>query len=155
MIETEGRVVAVTEDYAEVDCLGSGGCGSCSTAGGCGGEGDGILGIGARPPARIQVALTGMPVTAGDKVVVGLPESGYLQASLAVYLLPIAGLFAGAALVAAVGGEDGAMALGGMAGLGIALLGLRRFAHQVTGQDRFRARLVRLVPDEEPTSVKG
>ena len=96
-----------------------------------------------------------MAVVPGDKVVIGLPESGYLQASLAVYLLPLAGLFAGATLVAAIGGTDGAMALGGVAGLGTALFVLRRFAYRVIGRDRFRARIVRLVPDEEPTPVKG
>ena len=156
MIEAEGRIVAVTGDHAEVEYLGGAGCGSCSTEGGCGGgSGGGILGIGSRPQARIQVPTMDMAVVPGDKVVIGLPESGYLQASLAVYLLPLAGLFAGATLVAAIGGTDGAMALGGVAGLGAALFVLRRFAYRVIGRDRFRARIVRLVPDEEPTPVKG
>lgn len=150
MIETEGRVVAVSGDRAEVEPWGSG-CGSCSTSGGCGGSG--VFGIGGRPQSRIQVPLRGGAVSPGDKVVLGLPEAGYLQASLAVYLLPLVGLFAGAGLLVAIGGGEGAVALGGVAGLGASLLALRRFAYRLMGHDRFRARIVRLVAEEEPTRI--
>jgi sigma-E factor negative regulatory protein RseC len=149
VIETEGRVVSVADGTAEVACLGGGGCGSCSTEGGCGGDGGGLFGLGGRPPTRLHVPLEGMIPEPGERVVLGLPESGYLQASVLIYLVPIAGIFAGGGLAALAGGDDGAAALGGLAGFGVALAALHGHSRRVAHRDRFRARILRRVPQEE------
>jgi sigma-E factor negative regulatory protein RseC len=73
--------------------------------------------------------------------VIGVPESGLLRGSLAVYAAPLAGLFAGAltgyslSAGASQGYVDLVTMLLGAAGFAVALLWLRRFS-RASARDR-------------------
>jgi sigma-E factor negative regulatory protein RseC len=79
----------------------------------------------------------------GDRVVVGVSESGLLGAALAVYLVPILALLAGAGLGTTIGGA-GSRAwplLGAAIGLLLALRWLARYSARL-GQDPERAPVI-------------
>lgn len=91
MIEEQGRVVAIEHGAVWIEVLGKTACSGCTASVGCG---QGLLeGLGAgRQRKRIR-ALSVMPLKVGDSVVVGIREDFLLRSTLAVYLLPLLGLF--------------------------------------------------------------
>jgi sigma-E factor negative regulatory protein RseC len=94
MIEENGQVVKVEDDgYVWVETLRLSTCGACAERQGCGTS---VLAsvLGQRQsPVRV---INSIGAVAGDRVVIGVPESGLLRGSLAVYAVPLAGLFIGA-----------------------------------------------------------
>ena len=103
----------------------AGGCGRCHEAGGCGG-GSSVIGQMFRPSCRTFRLPNSIGAQPGDQVLVRMGEGQVLRVALAVYLLPVvllvAGAFAALALSAHPG--DGEALIGGGTGLasGIALL---------------------------------
>ena len=98
------------------------GCAKCDRGEGCGG---GIFGKLIK--RRLEGLLLDDPqlnLQAGQLVVLGLPSGVFLQATAAVYLLPLVGLLLFAFIASAIGGADALIALAGIAGLVLgALLG--------------------------------
>ena len=147
MIETEAVVIQRDGERVTVESqVSGGGCGKCQTSGGCGG-GRSLLGI--RPGStRIEVAAD-LDVQPGDRVMVGLPDSGFLRASAALYLVPLIGMFAGAGVVQWLGGQlalsavDVLTLLGGGAGLAAGFLWQRGFGRRFAADPAHRPRLLR------------
>ena len=95
MIEQQGQVIAVSGDLASVRLGGSSGCPACDAGKGCGA---GIFGrMLQRKPAVLELDNT-LDVSAGQAVVVGLPESLFLRFVFHLYLTPLLAGLAGAAL---------------------------------------------------------
>ena len=93
MIEETGQIVDVQGAYAWVESERASSCGSCAVNKGCGtGAIAKLLG---RRRVRMRV-LNRIGARVGDQVVIGISEAGLLRGSLAVYLAPLCGLFAGA-----------------------------------------------------------
>ena len=92
MIEEQASVVALEGDFAWVEAARATTCGQCSARGGCGTSM--LAGVLGRRRARLK-ALNRAGARPGDQVVIGLPEGELMQGTLALYLLPLAGLFAG------------------------------------------------------------
>ena len=97
MIEEEMRVTAVKEHVAWVEKASVSPCGSCREA--CAGSVAGKLF--ANRKLRFSVHAT-TPLSIGDRIVVGLPDSALIRASFLVYLLPLLGFFMGAFLAGEV-----------------------------------------------------
>lgn len=158
MIETEAVVVGTGNGVVEVESAASAGCGRCSTQGGCGG-GRTILGT-RSGSCRMQV-YGDLPVGPGDRVVVGLPESGYLRASVALYLVPLAGMFAVAGVAEWLvnrfnpAGADVLILVAGLLGLTAGFLWQRGFNRQMAHDPRFRARLLRRVASGDEADDAG
>jgi sigma-E factor negative regulatory protein RseC len=156
MIETEAVVTGVSASGVEVQSAAAAGCGRCSTAGGCGG-GRTILGTRPGGGCRMQVD-SDLAVQPGDRVVIGLPESGYLRASVALYLVPLAGMFAAAALaewlVARLGlaAGDVLILIAGFSGLAAGFWWQRGFNRRMAADPRFRARLLRRAAAEDAST---
>jgi len=138
MIEETALVVKVGEDgSAWVETTRASACGGCAERQGCGTSA--LAGVMGRRQAPLRVTNT-VGAVAGDRVVIGIAESGLLRGSLAVYAVPLAGLFAGAltgyflSAGASQGHADLWSLLSGAAGFTLALLWLRRFS-RVTGRD--------------------
>lgn len=114
MIEERARVIEAGAGYAWVETERRSACGSCHGSEGCGAA---VLAkaMGHRR-ARLR-ALSGIPVQAGDEVVVGIDERALLQGSLAVYITPLIAMVAGAAVGEQVIGSEAAGILLGAAGL--------------------------------------
>jgi sigma-E factor negative regulatory protein RseC len=108
MMVERARVVAVEPDACWVEAIATPGCSACASGQGCGG---GVIGklLGERRhhlrvalPARLRPAVD-------DEVEIGVREQGLLRASALAYLLPLAGIVAGAvsgARLAPQGGSD-------------------------------------------------
>jgi len=154
MIETEAVVTGVGAGGAvEVQSAAAAGCGQCSTAGGCGG-GRTILGTRPGGGCRMQVD-SDLVVQPGERVVIGLPEGGYLRASLALYLVPLVGMFVGAGLaewlVAQLGLASGdvLILIAGFGGLGAGFWWQRGFNRRMAAGPRLRVRLLRRAGSED------
>lgn len=126
MIETQGIVVRVEDDFAYVQTQRESACGGCGSSEGCGTATLSSV-LGGKPiPFKV---INGVGAKAGDSVVIGVEEKILLRSSLAVYLLPLAGLALGMviALLAAPGAGDAATVAGAGAGLAVGFSGLHQF----------------------------
>ncbi len=88
MIEEEARGIEVRDGRALVQTQRTSACGHCAAKGGCGSLGGGR-------DARVW-ADDWVGVERGDKVMVAVPETAFVKASLVAYLLPVAALLGGA-----------------------------------------------------------
>lgn len=146
MIEETGRVVDVRDRYAWIATEPRTGCNSCSIRGGCGTP---VLAkVLGRRTAPLRVINT-IGVAAGDRVVIGISESGLVRGSLAVYCVPLAGLFAGAVAsyylfaVIASAPADLASIPGAAAGFAAGLAWLRSFSRKSEQDARYQPVLLR------------
>jgi sigma-E factor negative regulatory protein RseC len=133
MIEESGQVVELDGEFAWIESERSTACGGCAARKGCGtGAIARVLG---QRPVRLRV-LNRVNAAVGDRVVVGISETGLLKGSLAVYAAPLAALFAGA-----LGGHylaallwpavrDPLAIAGAVIGLSAGLLWLRNFGQR-------------------------
>lgn len=146
MIETEGVVVVTTPGSAWVETNRRSACGHCESSGACGTSL--LANTFGNKPTRVEVA-NGLGARVGDRVVLGLPEGGFLLGSLLLYLLPLAGLLVGAllgqflAIRQALALVEPWAVLGGLLGL-TAALGLLRIV-DISRRDpgRFQPVMVR------------
>ncbi|MGE5154721.1 MAG: SoxR reducing system RseC family protein [Bdellovibrio bacteriovorus] len=136
MIEQEGIVVSLSGNLAEVRMERDSGCAGCGAQSGCGTSlvdrflGRRVVTLKARNQAEAKV---------GERVAVGVSESGLLASAFAAYLVPILGLAAGAVLgqwlvlrdsaraASDIGADLPALA-GGVLGFALALFWLRRYS---------------------------
>ena len=146
MLEENGRIVELEGDFAWVESERQSTCGSCSARAGCGtGAIARLLG---RKRMRLRV-VNRIDAAVGDHVVIGIAESGVVRGSLAVYAVPLAGLFAGALAGQLAGGYLGGIAsdwpsiAGAVAGLLLALLWLRRFSRMTQTDADFQPMVLR------------
>jgi len=146
MIEETGKVAEVRGQYAWIATEPQTGCRSCSAQRGCGTS---VLAkvLGQRTaPVRV---INSIGVTAGDRVVIGISESGLVRGSLAVYCMPLAGLFAGAVTgYYLVAGSTSAQAdlasiAGAVAGFAAGLAWLRTFSRKLAQDSRYQPVLLR------------
>jgi sigma-E factor negative regulatory protein RseC len=121
MIDTQARVVRVELGHAWVEPRPRTPCGQCDPVHGC------------RSLSIARMFSTGdrsfevrnpLDAAVGDWVTVSIPERGMLNSALLMYLVPLAGLFAGAALGALAG--ESVSVLAGLVGFAAALLVVRR-----------------------------
>ncbi len=146
MIEESGRVVDVEGGFAWIESARTSTCGGCSARGGCG---TGVIArvLGQR---RLRLrAINAIDVAIGDQVVIGIPESGLLRGSFAVYAVPLAALLGGAlagnGIVAQwypLAAEAGAIA-GAAAGLVAGFVWLRRFSHRTGNHPAYQPVVLR------------
>lgn len=93
MIETQAKVVRTDGDVAYVEARNSSGCGSCGSGTECGTALLSQIFGGSRREFRV---LNAVGARTGENVVIGLEDGALLKGSMAMYLLPLALLFAGA-----------------------------------------------------------
>lgn len=146
MIEENGQVVGIEEDYAVVETVRSSSCGSCSSKG-CG---TGALTRYFASKAHEVRARNSAGAAVGDRVVLGIPESTLLRGSVAVYLVPLLTMILGGLFGQAIAPQlglaatgDGVSAISGLLGLGLGFLWLRWHNARVMGNSRYEAVVVR------------
>lgn len=141
MITETATVLEVHADHALVRCHRQADCQRCAEGRGCGG---GVMSrlLGERLHA-VRAATDGLDLRPGDEVRIGLEEQGLVQASAAVYLLPLlAALAAAAAASRWVGEGDAVAVLGAAAGFATGLAWARRFGRRRRADGRFRPRVL-------------
>jgi sigma-E factor negative regulatory protein RseC len=138
-----GIVTRLDGDFAWVDVVSGGDCGSCKSQGGCG---SGLLGLTA--PSRQYRLFNDVGARPGDAVTITMPEGGVIKAALLGYLLPLSlGMF-GAAAGMGLGGTDGHALVGLGCGLAGGLLALRLAVPQREPWPRMslQSQIIRLQP---------
>lgn len=137
MIESVATVVAVGQDWAQVECRRKSACGHCHQQDNCG------VGAMAKAmpgrPQLFQIALT-MPVRVGQEVRIGIPERSLLKSALLVYMVPLLFLLLGALAGKGVAQlyllkEEAPEILGALLGGGLGFLLARFGARRLTGGD--------------------
>lgn len=147
MIEEPGTVVATDGIHAEVRTERRSVCSGCAARDGCGTS---LIErfLGSRPN-RVR-ALNQAQAVVGERVMLGISEQGLLRASLAVYLVPVSSLVAGALFGEQVAGgalgartADLAALLGAACGFALALLWLRGYSAGSRNRPEYQAVVVR------------
>lgn len=144
MIETPAVVVKLEGALAHVETRGATGCGSCTPGKSCATASLGKI-FGAKP--RLFRALNQIGAKAGDSVIVGVADGALLRGSLAVYMLPLVLLVAGA-LVATWLAPDAAARepwsiAGAAAGLVAGVIWLKLFTAKIASNPRFQPVVLR------------
>jgi sigma-E factor negative regulatory protein RseC len=142
MIEEEAVVAEVEAGRVWVEKVRKSACGSCQQSCTSAVVGD-FMG---ESTVRLPV-ISCIDVAPGDRVLIGVREDALLKGSLAVYLLPLVGLFAGAILGKAMGSfffsvtSDFAAIIGGLLGL-IGTIAFLKFAMGIS-QDKLQPVVLR------------
>lgn len=142
-MNTEEGVVLKTEaDTAWIKTVRTGACHDCSARGACHTTGGG---------EEMEVhALNPAGARAGDRVVIGFDTGSLLKASFVLYILPIFGLLAGAALGQGLAGicaweGSGASVIGGIGFLSLSLVLVRTLGNRMALKNTYRARVIRIL----------
>jgi len=149
VIEARAMVVHCEGDLADVETEGLTACGKCSAGQGCGA---GVLArvFGSRR-SRLRVVNT-IQAARGEMVVIGVPETGLVTASLLLYMAPLLGLILFALLGQVVAESLGYSAaewpsiLAGGIGLAVGLAGARRLGRSERRLTRTRPVVLRREP---------
>jgi sigma-E factor negative regulatory protein RseC len=133
LIEESGQVVEVQGEFAWIESERTSTCGSCAVRKGCGTSA--IAKVLGQRRVRLRV-LNRINASVGDRVVIGITESGLVRGSLAVYAAPLFGLFAGALAGQTLGNtvfalqSDVLAIAGAISGFVAALVWLKRFSRK-------------------------
>ena len=120
MIEEEAYVAAVSDGQVWVEKNRKTACSGCSEA--C----PSAVSSGFFTETQIRLCvLSDLPLSPGDKVLVGIAETALASGSFLIYLLPLVCLFAGALLGKSLSGSDLASAFGGLLGFCLCYAGLK------------------------------
>ncbi len=129
MLETRAIVIRLEGAEAIVEARHGGGCGHCSSEGGCG-SGK-ISQLFCTEPRYFRVR-NGIDARVGDEVQVSVGEGVLLRSAAILYGLPLllllAGGMAGAQWPGDAAGRDAAAAVGALTGLAIGFLVAKRLA---------------------------
>ena len=113
MIKEWATVVSWHNGLAQVHCDVKASCSSCASRAGCGSR---VLNkLGPQTSHTIVVA-SEQPLSAGQKVELGIAESSLLGSAMLVYMAPLAGLFIMAAVFQALFANDFASLCGAILG---------------------------------------
>lgn len=147
MLEESARVIAAANGFAVVETQRRSTCESCSAQKGCGTAALGkSLG---RRPAQVR-ALNRADAGIGDHVVVGIAEDALLRGSLAIYLVPLLLMLAGASLGQRVSlglslPGEGLSVLSGVGGLALGFAWSMLFSRAVRHDGRYRPVVLRCI----------
>ena len=131
MLERAGTIVHRNATRVEVRLDAVNTCAGCAATGGCG-IGPLVNLLRRRPEACVLELAVAADLQVGDRVRVRLAAPSVLRAATVAYGLPLAGIFCGASLAAALAPSaiDGWAAGGALAGLAVGLFLGRRLARQ-------------------------
>lgn len=137
MLEQHARVIESSEAGVWVEPVEPSGCGVCAGQGCASRQ---IAELFQRYPRRYQVE-SHFDVSAGDRVVIGMPEGSVVRSALSLYGLPLLFILAGALLAQAWSPGDAIAVLGAVLG-GLVAWGLTGF--NLVGRDtRYRPVVMR------------
>lgn len=138
--EEEGEVIAVEGNQAKVRVMRSPACDSCSTHKTCGllGEGETVL-----------TALNTVGASKGQRVRVSLKVEGEVKASFILYLVPLAGLVAGALIgyhSQVLGDKDISGAVFSLLFVVLTFIGIKYYAHlKYSGDQSYNPTITKVV----------
>jgi len=140
MMEEQGTVVAREDGTVWVETSRRSACHGCGQSAGCGTS---LFGRLFSSSPNVLVLDDPLGVDIGDRVVIGIPDTLLVRASLAAYVLPLVTLIAAAGMAEWLGAADLVVALAGIVGLGAGLLLTGRLTGGADARDRYRPVLLR------------
>lgn len=146
MIEEQGIVVDVDQRYVWVETQRQSACGQCAANKGCGTS---VLQKVFGNKRNILPVTGDLPVSVGDRVVIGVDESSLVKGSIAVYAMPLVSM-----LIFAIAGEavasntlslnpDAMSIAGAVTGLLLSMAGLRWYSRRNVNNTRYQPVLLR------------
>ena len=142
MIEEEGKVVTVEQGAVWVETIRKSTCSSCSARNGCG---QNLLEKYRSSKQQSYIrASNDFSIEENDQVVIGIPESALMRASLLVYLMPLIFMMGSLWLATAVGWNDLLTALSAMAGLAAGFIPVRMLGQSTS--DMCRVKVIKVLP---------
>lgn len=145
MIEENAQVVAAEGEFVWVETRRQSTCGGCAANKGCGTSA--LAKVLGNKLTRVRALNQGV-AQVGDQVVIGIDEQALVRGSLAIYLMPLAGLLLGAVVGALlstrllVAGEGLTIGLG-VIGLLLGLVWVRGFTHRIHNDSRYQPVVIR------------
>ena len=149
MIEESALVIACEAGFAIVETQAQAACGACRAKSGCGTSV--LSGLFKRRHNRLKV-LNPIQAAPGQRVIIGLQERAMVSISLAAYLMPLLSLLLGAIGLQQAAeywqwrGGELASIMGGLSGLIIGLVLLKRFSHRHAYDPSYQAVILRRAP---------
>ena len=148
MLTETGRVVARDDDALWVETIRRSTCGSCSANKACGHSLINAVSDGKRSLIRVlpgQLSVNDCAID--DQVRISIPEEVLLRGSFIAYMVPLLAMLAGALAGVEVLpiGQDGAAALGAVAGLAVGFAAVRWHAMRHHRDEAFQPVLLEVV----------
>ncbi len=145
MIEETAVILECEGEYAQVQTERSSACGSCASRSAC--ETASLKEEAERSPDAVLQALNPIAAKPGERVVIGFEEAALTKASMAFYAVPLASFILFALIGQWLAASESAAALGGVFGLAVGLLWLRRFSTKVSQNEHYQAVVLRRVSE--------
>ena len=145
MIEETAQVVAAEGEFVWVETQRQNTCGGCAANKGCGTSA--LAKVLGNKLTRVRALNRGV-AQVGDQVVIGIDEQALVRGSLAIYMVPLAGLLLGAVVGALmstrllVAGEGLTIGLG-VVGLLLGLGWVRGFTGRIHNDSRYQPVVIR------------
>lgn len=143
MIEENGTVVDINPEGIWVETIKQSACSSCAAKNGCGQKLLASAGAGKRFIFKVSNP-ENLQVRTNDKVVVGVPESAFIKATLFMYLVPLMMLFLGAFVAEMLGLPESAVIVAAFSALAVGLLLVRFGSHALLGSSQYQPALVKV-----------
>ena len=139
MLEEIGSVVEVWDDTIRVETESRSACSHCSSSSCTTSVVSKLFGVRRN---RLQLE-NSLGAKLGDQVVIGIPDSLLVKASVWAYLLPLACMLTGTALGGWFGAGEGFQSLLALAGLAVGFSIVRWTTRNPSSQRRFEPQLLR------------
>ncbi|WP_369602798.1 SoxR reducing system RseC family protein [Hahella sp. SMD15-11] len=140
MIRETGIVRETAPGRVWVETRQQSSCSHCKARDSC--PSGAVAGLREGATCRIEIR-TDEPLRPGDQVEIGLPEEALVRGAVTQYLLPLAGLVAGAVTGAHNGWPEGVQLLSALAGMGVGLMLVRRLQSQSPRAANLEPRILR------------
>jgi sigma-E factor negative regulatory protein RseC len=147
MIEEQGKVVAVKDDWVWVQTERKTVCGQCSANKGCGTS---VLAkVFGNKTSSIAV-IKSLPVQVGDEVVIGIEENSLVKGSLLIYAMPLILLIAFGLLGEVVSAQvllsntDILTVLFSVFGFAVGFIWLKHISSQIRLDPRYQPKLLQI-----------
>lgn len=141
MIKEIARIAEIDESGVWIEPQRQSTCGGCSANKVC--SVNALHQVLGNKRSRMRL-LTDQPLSKGQLVLVGLEEDALAKGTLAVYGMPLLGLIVGAGIGEALALADGIVALAGITGLLLGLMGVRRFSRKAAASSDYQPQLLRV-----------
>lgn len=142
MIKEQATVVDIAGEFAWVETQRQTACGACSANKGCGTHV--ISKVVGNRRNRVRVLNT-INAEIGDRIIVGLEEGALVKGSLALYFVPLLGLFGGGAFGGVLFSNfekaytDGWQILFALGGLVLGVMWLKGFSGRISTDKQYQA----------------
>lgn len=147
MIEEQGKVVALQNDWVWVETERKTACGQCSVSKGCGTS---VLANVFGKKANSIAVMKTLPVKIGDEVIIGIEENSLVKGSLLIYALPLILLIVFGLLGEVLSGQvlfvksDAVTAVFAILGLGVGFVSLRHISSRLRRDPRYQPKLLQI-----------